>query len=282
MTDLDPSFVPPAPVRLVALDLDGTLLQRNEEILDADRDAIRQARERGVQVVIASARPPRIARDIHAGLGLDTPYVAYNGALIQRMGCGEILHHQPLPADLAAELIAFARDLEPAVVVELERLDAGMTDRLHDNLRTLTSQRFEMSQIAPVDELLAGGPITKLMLMAATPRIQRLERAIADEFQGRVHIAVSDRHLIQLLHPTVNKADGVRRVSASLGVQPDEVLAIGDAPNDAEMLSWAGTGVAVGNAWAAAKAAANVVAPSHREGAVAWAIERFVLASPGA
>ncbi|MEM8782187.1 MAG: Cof-type HAD-IIB family hydrolase [Planctomycetota bacterium] len=270
-------FSPPAAVRLVALDLDGTLLQSGDAILDADRDAVAQARRQGVHVVLASARPPRSARHIYDALGLDTPYVAYNGALIQSMGGSEVLHHRPLPADLAGELIAFARELEPAVVLELERLDAGMTDRLHDNLRTQTSLRFAMNQIAPVDELLAGGPITKLMLMAATPRVRRLETAISEAFAGRVHIAVSDRHLIQLLHPSVNKADGVRRVSGTLGIGSGEVLAIGDAPNDAELLAWAGTGVAAGNGWDAAKRAADAVGPHHGQGVVAWAIERFVL-----
>ncbi|MEM1446488.1 MAG: HAD family hydrolase [Planctomycetota bacterium] len=273
------AFRPPAPIKLVALDLDGTLLQKGDAVLDQDADAIRRARAAGVQVMLASARPPRTAIHIHQQLGLDTPYVAYNGALIRDLTTGNDTHHQPLSAELAAELIAFARDLEPAVVLELERLDAGFTDRLHDNLRTQTSQRFAMSKIAPVNELLADGPITKLMLMASTPRTRRLETAIAEHFAGRVKIAVSDRHLIQLLHPSVDKADGVRRVGQQLGVEPNEVLAVGDAPNDAELLAWAGTGVAVGNGWDQAKAAAEVVGPNHGQGAVAWAIERFVLSA---
>ncbi len=269
-------FVPPAPVRLIALDLDGTLLQRGDAVLDADLQAIADARERGVHVLLASARPPRTAKHIHALLRLTTPYVAYNGALIRDFATGDTRHHQPLPAELAAELIAFARDLEPAVVLELERNDTGLTDRLHDNLRTQTSLRFTMDRIAPVDQLLAEGPITKLMLMASTPRTQRLEAAITEAFAGRVRVAVSDRHLIQLLHPSVDKADGVRRVCETLGVGPEEVLAVGDAPNDAELLAFAGVGVAVGNAWSQARAAADVIAPLSSEAAVAWAIRRFV------
>ncbi len=265
-------------IGLIALDLDGTLVQRDQSVLPADVAAVREAGRRGVKVVLASARPPRAVRETYEALGLDTAQVNYNGALVQhpREEDAEDWHHQPMDAALAKEVAVLARQTEPAVVVDLEVRDRWLTDRVHPNLRTQTSLRFPPDRVAPLAELF-DEPVTKLMLLASTPRIARLREAVEAGFAGRVKIVVSDRHLIQVVHPDVDKADGVRRVAARYGVEAGAVLAVGDAPNDAGMLRWAGVGVAVGNGWDEAKAAADHVGPMHKQGAVAWAIERFVL-----
>ncbi len=263
-------------IRLVALDLDGTLLQRNQSVLDADGDAIRRARQWGVHVVLASARPPRACAEVYEQLALDTAQVNYNGALIQHPAEDQDWHHQPLDPALAHDVVRLARQTEPACVLDLEVRDRWFTDRVHPNLRTQTSLRFKPDRVAPVDELF-DEPVTKLMLLASTPRIDRLKRVVGPAFEGSVKIVVSDRHLLQCVHPEVDKADGVRRVAERYGVEAHQVLAIGDAPNDADLLRWAGVGVCVGDGWDEAKEAADAVGPSHREACVAWALQRYVL-----
>lgn len=263
-------------IKLAAIDLDGTLLQKDQTVLAEDQAAIREAQAEGVKVVLASARPPRSARAFYELLALDTPQVNYNGALVQVPGKTPS-HHCALDAGLAHEVFKLARSLEPACVLELEVLDRSMTDKVHPNLRTQTSLRFTHDVVAPA-ETLFGEPVTKLMLMASTPRVKRLEQAIREEFGDRLSVLVSDRHLIQIAHPDVDKADGVRRVAALYGVEAVEVLAVGDAPNDAGLLAWAGVGVAVGNGWKEAKDTADVVGPGHTDAAVAWALREFVLA----
>ena len=266
--------------RLIAVDLDGTLLQHDGTVHPADRQAVADATAAGHRVVIATARPPRISRDLHASLGLDTPSVHFNGALVLD-GDGTRLVHHTLPTPLAQEVAAAARALHPAVVLDVEAdldgRDAWHTDRLHPTLHTKISAGGRPDRRVADGDLAAliDRDVTKLMLVAEPAAMPDLEAGIRARFGSAINIAISDAHLLQVVSPHATKAAGCAAVAAHLGIEQARTLAVGDAPNDAEMLQWAARGVAVANAWPELKAVADAIAPDGEPG-VAWVIRTLL------
>lgn len=265
-----------AAIRLVGLDLDGTLLGPQKTISAACAATIAECVKRGVRVVLISARPPRSVRPIQQALGLDSLQVNYNGALIHHPSEGWRLYHRPLPAAVARQVVTVARALEPRLAVSVEVLDQWFTDWLDESLPTETSLHFKPDYIGPLSQVL-NRPITKLMLLAQPERLRAVSEALEQRFAGRIAMAVSDQHLIQVMHPAVGKGKALARVAGYYKIPRAAVMAVGDAPNDAGMLRWAGLGVAVQNAWPEVQAAADVVVPSNEAEGVAIALERYVL-----
>lgn len=267
-----------AAIRLVAVDLDGTLLGPEKTVSSACGAAIGECVKRGVRVVLISARPPRSVRPIQEALGIDSLQVNYNGALVHHPSEGWRLYHRPLPAAVARQVVTVARELEPRLAVSVEVLDQWFTDWLDESLPTETSLHFKPDYIGPLSKVL-NRPITKLMLLAQPERLARVSHSLEQQFSGRIAMAVSDQHLIQVMHPAVGKAKALARVAAYYKIPRAAVMAIGDAPNDAGMLRWAGLGVAVQNAWPQVLEAADVVVPGNDADGVAVALERYVLSS---
>jgi len=274
-TQPDPNL-PLQPIRMVAIDVDGTLLRTDKRLSRRAVDVIRQASESGVRVVLASARPPRSLREIYDLLGLKTFQVNYNGALIYDRQRERAIYHKPLHQDLARQIIATARRADRKCVVSMEILDKWYTDHFDDTLPTETSRQFSPDFIGPLNAFLRV-PVTKLMLLAPPRRLAKIRKSFEAQYTGLVSMAVSDEHLIQIAHRDVNKARALSRIAAHYRVPREAVMAIGDAPNDVQMLRWAGMGVAVDNAWPTARKAADVYVPSNDEDGVVHAFERYVL-----
>ncbi len=262
--------------RMVAIDIDGTLLRTDKRISQGTVDAIAGCVKRGVKVVLASARPPRSVREIYELLKLDTLSIHYNGALIHEMTRKRNVFHKPLTVDVTRQIIADARRLDPQCLVSIEILDKWYTDHFDPELPTETSRVFNPDFIGPLDAFLKV-PVTKLMLLAPPHRMVKIWKMVQRRYKGKVAMAISDDHLVQLMDRTVDKAVALEQVAASYGLKASDVMAIGDAPNDKRMLEWAGLGVAMGNAWESVRSAADVVVPANDDDGVAHAIERYVL-----
>ena len=274
----DAASVSPAavPFQLVAIDVDGTLLRSDRRISRATAETIEDATRRGVRVVLASARPPRSLRPIHDQLGLDNLQINYNGALIHDLKRRRHLFHQPLPAALARRVIKVARRVDPKVLVSIEILDKWYTDNFDDSLSTETSRSFAPDFIGPLESFLHV-PVTKLMLLAPPHRLEPVRETVVDRFPGQIAMTISDAHLLQIIHPDVDKAAALARVAEHYGVPQQRVFSIGDAPNDIGMLRWAGLGASLENGWPAVREAADVVVQSNDKDGVAEALRRFVL-----
>ena len=266
------------PIRLVALDLDGTLLSSRKSITPHTHTAIKAACNAGVKVVLATARPPRSVRTYYEALKLDTPTINYNGALTWDETRRRVVEHVPLDAAIAKKIIAWGRKIYPELLVSVEILDKWYTDHYEDipEFLTETSRHFSPDFIGPLDAFLRV-PITKLMLLGSPVRIAELERSIAEKFSRIVAQTRSDAHMVQLMNPKTSKAGALEKIAAKMGIPAAEVMAIGDAPNDVHMLEWAGLAVVPENGWEAAKKVADEIVPSNDEDGVAVALKKFVL-----
>lgn len=263
------------PIRLVAIDLDGTLLNDSKRVSERTVDALKCLTGAGVRVVIASARPPRSVRHVYRELALDTWQINYNGALIWDEGRGRAVYHRPMDGTHVRRLIDLARGRHPDVLVSCEILDRWCTDRLDETYTTETGRLFRPDVVAPIEQFCVE-PVTKLMLLAPAGVLDELEPMLRD-VRPAVSVIRGEPELIQVMHPTASKGVALKTVCGHYAIPMNQVMAIGDAVNDIPMLEAAGVAVAMDNADPAVKAAADWVAPSNNDHGVHAALQRHGL-----
>lgn len=263
----------------MAIDLDGTLLNSAKEISENCERSLRTARKMtGVRVVIATARPPRTVMPFYSRLGLDTPMINYNGALVHEPQTGRIILHRPMEAKIARGIALMARKMFPDVLISAEILDNWYTDRVEDAWYSQTARLNRQSYtVAPLGQWL-NQPITRLLLLGRRDWLDEIQRAVRASIPGQTRMGWSENFMLQIVHPSVGKQAALATVAAELGVSAEQVMAIGDNANDAGMIKWAGTGVAMGNASPDARSAADHVTDDNDNDGAANAISRFIVA----
>ena len=264
-------------IRLIAIDLDGTLLNDSKHVTDQTVASLALAVERGVKVVIASARPPRSVRKIYQQLKLDTLQINYNGAMIWDEPNQTVFYHLPMPGDVVLKLIRRARAMHEPLVVHCEILDRWHTDRENSLFQTETGRLFKPDVIAPL-ETICGQPITKLNLMGDPAVIAAMEPVLIKEFGDQIAmVRASERELLLGMNRLAGKSHALIRVAEHYDVPMANVMAIGDAPNDVGMLQVAGLSIAMANAHPRVKEVADWIAPSNNDHGVHAALQQFVL-----
>lgn len=268
------------PVRLLALDLDGTILGDDLRISARTRAAVDGALVRGVTVVLATGRMYRSALPYAVSLGLTGPLICYQGAYVrERPGVGAapgaILRHVTMESAAARAAIRWSREngLDPHVnrddrlVMEVGDEDAPDYERLSG-----IGAEFVPDLVAATD-----GPITKVLAVGPAGLPARLLDAGRARFAGLAEVTVSHPEYLEFMAPGVHKGAALRWLGERLGIPLAETMAVGDQHNDLEMIAAVGIGVAMGGAPPEVRAAArHVTAPVAEDGA-AQAIEEFVL-----
>jgi Cof subfamily protein (haloacid dehalogenase superfamily) len=206
--------------------------------------------------------------------GLDDPVVCYQGAVVAEPKSGRWLRHVPIPVELAREAIAAVRE-------EGFGLNCYVDDDLYVAELTAETRRyaeFQHLSVHAVGDLLAwlDRPPTKLVVIDEPEVLDGLERRLKAHFDGRLYIAKSLPHFLELASPEVTKASGLEFLASRVGFSRDRTVAFGDGENDVELLQWAGYAVAVANAHDRVLAAADFVCPSVDEEGVAQVIEAFL------
>ena len=286
-----------APVRLVAIDMDGTLLPDfSTQVSERNRRALREAQQAGITVVIATGRRQAFTAPLleNVGLRADTPMITSNGA-VTRSFSGERIDFQHLNPALAralcgvlrgAGMVVFTLDkaTKPDLVVE----DMGVArGRL---AKWVESNRGSIAAVKPIENAL-GDEVEIIQGMAAgtIAEMKEAERRLAEcawagEFENiRTAYPGHDLSILDLLPKGVSKRSALERLAASLGIAQEETMTIGDNWNDESMLDWAGTGVLMGNATEELRALAVergwFVGPTNCEDGVAVMLEAAIAAS---
>lgn len=283
-----PRFIPRSvaaafPIRMIALDIDGTLVDEDLVLPDRTVAAIRAATRRGIEVSLATGRMTSSAIRFAETLGLSTPVIGYQGALIREMPdrpqrVGRLLRHRPLDAVVAQAAEAWSRErgLDPHVN-HLERLVIRADDpRVDDYSAFLGTRATRVPNVRawilrPVTKIVAVGPPGLPMSLLADARTA---------FAGRADVTVAHPRFLEFVASRVSKGEAVRWMARRRGHDLAHAMAIGDQLNDLEMLAAVGHGVAMPSAPPAVIAAAQYVAPPLTEEGAAEIIERLALASP--
>ncbi len=261
--------------RLLALDLDGTLLTPQKQITPRTFELLCQVSQAGMKLIIATGQTAQVLRAVAAGLPLAAPQIIENGALVIDLVRDVILHEQLIPAELILPALARLRASgfhRAYHTHERVYVDKG-TPRASSWYRPPVPPAIEVEDVAS----LYPRRCIKIAGIGAAEMLRARRREFEDLFAGRLYVTQSSFDLLEFLHPAVSKGHALKIIAADLGIRPDEVVAVGDNHNDLGMLRFAGLGVAMGNAHQEVKTEADYVTGSNSEEGVAALIEDVIL-----
>eukprot|EP00873_Tetraselmis_striata_P023847 jgi/Tetstr1/444111/TSEL_032010.t1 len=265
-------FVP----KLIASDVDGTLLRSDQMLSPAVKEAVLSAAAAGIPMVLATgkARGPW-TKKVFPQIGLPMPGVYLQGCLIYDKD-GDLLFSRELQEDICRDLISFAAAESLTLTAYCgERILTEATDVHTDRL--LFYEEPTPEGVGPMTAILGKIPVQKMILMAEQSRIEEIRPAVATLMEGRATLTTALTGMLEILPLGASKGDGVSKLLDILGVAAENVMAMGDGENDVEMLEMAGWGVAMGNAGPHAREVADAVVASNDEDGVAEAINKYVL-----
>ncbi len=267
-------------IRLVAFDLDNTLIDHRLSLSPRVKAAVARAMAQGVIVTIATGRGPSPTDQFAAALGLTAPLICFQGGIVYDYQARLILHETRLDPDVIPLIVRLTEErgwnlqFESPEMIYLPR-ESDHPEIVYELLRVASWKR--------VDNFLTDLPETphKFILAVHSPAerdaLAAELRACVDEALAAITVVPSHPILVEGLPHGMNKSAGLAWLAAELRIAHEEVMAVGDNDNDVEMLRWAGLGVAMENGSPAALAAADDTVPSVAEDGAALALERFVL-----
>ncbi len=268
------------PIELVAIDMDGTLLDPSHTLTPRVMHAIARARAQGVQVVLASGRPVSGMAPFLQQLGIESEQdycIACNGAVVQNIGSGQ-------------RVIEFPLSFEDFVFCERISRELGIHFQALDGRRMYTPNQ-DISHYTVADSHLSNVPLSyrrvadmdpamqfiKLMMIDEPEVLDAAIQRLPSELTDRFAVLKSAPFFLEVFDHRAGKGPSLEKLAAHLGVDRANVMAVGDQENDLTMLQFAGTSVAMGNAIPAVKQTARFETATNAEDGVALAIERFVL-----
>lgn len=272
-------------IRLLVLDIDGTIAGRSNQVTAGVRRAVAAVQAKGIQVAIATGRMYRAAVRFHTAVGSTLPLIAYQGALIKDPISGQIYRHTPLSRKHTLVLLEELSGLEAQQKLSIHLY---IDDQLY--VRTILAETQDYAERSGVEAFAVGDlasflqnqqalEATKLLALSPEPALiidilARLKQTYAPE---DLYLTQSVETFFEATHPLSNKGTAVKFLAENLLELPREkVMTIGDNFNDLEMLRYAQIGVAMGNAPLAVKEHADWIAPSVEEDGVVAAINYFL------
>jgi hypothetical protein len=269
-------------VRVLAVDLDDTLLRQDLTISDADQDALRKAEAAGVTVLLASGRVPESIEPYSVQLGMDRRegyMIAANGALLLRSDTHQRLFERTVPVELALRVFHEVDSHElPIIVYQGRSIRASRENRWV--IEDTRLSKFPAIVEPDYSSFLQHAELLKLAVAADPSIIAEIEPAMRTQFAPELEVTTTKPFFLEFLPKGVDKGEALRHLISFLDVAPEEVMAVGDSMNDLGMVREAGISVAVANACDEVKAAADIVLErNHEQDAVAEAIHRLILRS---
>ncbi len=266
--------------RMIATDLDDTLLDEKSKISARNKDAIRRAVHAGVRFVIATGRMFKTSVNYLKDLELDedSPLINYHGALVKKAKSREIILHRPIEIDIAT-----------AVIAEAERKDCHISLFVGDELFIREENEYSryyqamahigLQAVGDLGVFLKGngtGP-TKISIIRWDGTLDHIESGLRESFGNKLSILQSRPYFLEITDQKATKGQTLGWLAEKEGIKAEEVIAFGDGHNDLDMVVYAGLGVAVANARPEVIKAADLVTSSNNDDGVAEVIERYVL-----
>ena len=239
------------PVKMITIDLDGTLLRSDGSVSDRTVRTLQAARDKGVVVAIATGRMYQTARPYGDRLDLgDSPLLLFAGGLIETLESKKILFQQAIPQQTAKD----------------DKWIRGYEEITHSKACICGDEFYRVQ-----------GDCNKLLSRGEHDDLVARKALIEERFPGQFNILFSMPTFLEIMPSGVDKGKGIRRLGELYGITADEIMALGDSQNDLDMLKAAGFPVAMANAADEVKAVASYVTASNNDDGVAAAVEKFVL-----
>ncbi len=264
-------------IQLAALDLDGTLIGEELAISLRVRRAIEAAQAHDRLITLATGRMFDFLVPIAHSLNIDLPLICYQGGMIRAANASHPLYQARMDRSLMRDVIKWQAERDTRLILYADDKVFLTERRCSDEFyRFMLGERLIwVDDLAPVTE--QHEPI-KFVLLVEAEEAEGIKAELEDRFGKRMTVTRSHEIIVEGNPPGVSKGDALRRLADHLDIPQAQVMAVGDQHNDLSMLTWAGVGVAMGNATHEVKRAADWIAPSVEEHGAAVAIERFMLA----
>lgn len=261
--------------KLIAMDMDGTLLNEQLKISDRTQKALHAAKKKGIYVTLATGRMYCSALPFAQGLQLDVPLITYNGALIKDACTEETYYHEPVFYEAALTVIelAEARGLHINVYLDDKLYVQEIEERTKLYLKIANVPAYPVGRLS---SFLKAAP-TKILVIGEPEELRELQQAIQKKLGQQVEITKSKPFFLEIISCHASKGKALASLAEKWGIEREEIMAFGDNYNDLSMLDYAGLGVAMGNAPDDVKQKADLVAESNEEDGMAKVIERMVL-----
>jgi Cof subfamily protein (haloacid dehalogenase superfamily) len=276
------SSPPNAEIKLLILDIDGTIAGSSNQVSHRVKQAIKAAQDGGIKVGIATGRMYKSALRFHHEIGADLPLIAYQGAWIQDPVSGKTHRHLPVPLEIAKELIDYFEQphLLNRLSIHVYRDDCLYVRGINADTELYVGRSgIDVSSVPDLRTVLTDHPTKILAMSEDTDLIEQLRLDLRQRYTPEeLHVTTSVPIFLETTQSGVNKGTAIDYLTKDLiGIASENVLAIGDNYNDVEMIAYAGIGVAMGNAPADVQSLADWVAPDVDEDGVAVTIEKFIL-----
>lgn len=253
--------------KLVALDLDDTLLRSDLRISERNRRAIERIKGMGIEVVLASGRMHSAMVPYAVELGLYGPMISYNGAMVKDLLSPTPISHIPVPPDLSIEIVEFAEK-------EGLHLNYYLDDKLYVAKETEWGRLYAYrtsTTLIPIGSLhiFDGMSPTKLVIVADPPLIEEILPRMKERYRGKLHVTKSKPEYLEFMNSKASKGAALETLAERIGVGRDEIIAFGDSYNDIDMIEYASLGIAMENSPPEVKKVADLLAPPGDEDGVA-------------
>jgi Cof subfamily protein (haloacid dehalogenase superfamily) len=278
------SFMVKLPIRLVAVDIDGTLLNPEFQISDADLSALRRAHQSGIEVVLVTGRRHSFALPIAQLLGFDLWLVSSNGAITRSLQ-GETFHRDLLPTETCRKLCTLMRDFRGNTVLTFDTESKGAVvlermDELGGSIQRWLEKNLDYIEfVIPLENSLVTDPV-QAMFCGSIPRMhEALARLSTSDLRTettvlRTEYPARDLSIVDVLNAGCSKGHALERWANYRGIPREQVMAIGDNYNDIEMLAFAGLPFIMGNASEELRGRGWAVTRSNSESGIAAALEQ--------
>ena len=265
--------------KLIAIDMDGTLLKNDKSVSDRTKKAIKEDKEKGVNVVIATGRPidgvTRYLEELDM-LGENDYVLSYNGGLVLKAKSREVISKTVLSGSDLHYLHKLSKDLGVNIHAfsEVHGLITPKNSKYTEVEANINGINIGINDYSEIED---DHSIVKVMMIDEPEVLQKAVDNLPKEVYEKYTVVRSTPYFLEFLNKAVNKGTGVELLAKHLGVKQEEVMTFGDAENDLDMIVYAGMGVAMANGFEEVKEAANYITDSNEEDGVAKAIEKFVL-----
>ena len=268
-------------IKLLVLDLDGTLTNSKKEVTPRSRKALRAAQEAGIKIVLASGRSPFGIMPLAKVLDLDlfgSYILAFNGGCIMDCRTGEVLYRNVLDPSFNRPLLELAEEYGVASMSYKEDVSAVYTAFPDHPVIRLVARNNNLP-ICHIEDMkgTVTYPVPKFLYMGDAGTMAKVEKDMQERFAGKLAIYRSEDRILDIMPQGVDKASSLAGLLKVLGFTREEMAACGDSYNDVSMIRMAGLGIAMANAVREAKDAADYITLSNDEDGVADAVERFLL-----
>ncbi|WP_311481306.1 Cof-type HAD-IIB family hydrolase [uncultured Anaerococcus sp.] len=265
--------------KLIALDVDGTLVNSEGVITERTRKALIAATKAGHEVMIVSGRPTFGLRDQARALGFDKfggVLSSYNGGQLYDFKEGKILANHPMDYDLAMEILDLSKSLNLEIMVPHgEVIITDRADNFYSN-RESGMLNMEVKEIADIRDSLDFAP-NKILFAQDPDKLDEPCAKLREKFGDRTEQVKSARFYYEVMPKGLSKGNSILEACKIFGIAREDIIVFGDEMNDVSMFEVAGTGVAMGNAVESIKKLADFVTKTNNEDGIAYYLENFVL-----